>query len=425
MATPLSTALTGLVALTLALAIFAGGSSQFAMLSTVIAELGALPLLGLGLWTQFARPTPAARIPLLILGAGVFFAALQLAPTPMGFWRGLPGRDVAWSAVTAVGVPPAMTPLSLNPGASLRSLASIVPAVAVFLGVIDLDWRRREHLLWGLAGLMLLSAVAGLAQATGHLSSAYTVTNPGSAVGFFANRNHLAALLYAGLPLAAGLAASAPWRRSGKGAWRLFAAAAVGGACLVGAVATGSRAGTMLTVAALVGGAGILMARGLGRSSGGAWRPALLAIGAIGLMFVLQFTRLSAFGVPKVGPLDEGRSVVTAATISAAGAYAPMGAGLGTFPALYASVEPTATLTSEYFNHAHDDWAELLLEMGLPMGAIVLGFLGWYGAVSFWAWRNAINPVAVEVVLPRAPVLRSRCCWCIPASTIPCEPSRT
>jgi O-antigen ligase len=403
MAAPLSTALMGLVGLTLALAVFAGGSSQFAMISTAAAELGALPLLGLGLWMQLARPVRDARWPLLILAAGVVVAAVELAPLPAALWRSLPGRAAAWSAIVAAGGAPAMAPASLDPGASARSLVSIAPAVAIFLGVAALDWRRRERLTWALAALAVLGALVGLAQTTGHLRSFYTVTNPGSAVGFFANRNHLAALLCAALPLAAGLSAVAMRRRDGKGAQpAVVGAASAAGLCLIGAVATGSRAGMLLAVAALIGSAAMLATRGSGRPTAGAWRPALLAIGAIGLTVVLQFTRLSAFDTTKAGSVDEGRTVVTATTIAAAGTYAPVGAGLGTFPSLYAAVEPADRLTSEYFNHAHDDWAELWLEGGWPMAAVVLVFLGWYGAASLRAWRGAAALGAPDILLPRA-----------------------
>jgi hypothetical protein len=402
MASPLSTALTGLVGLTLTLAVLAGGSSQFAMISTAVAEVAALPLLGLGLWLQAARPTRAAGWPLLILAAGVLVVAVTLVPLPADLWRGLPGRPQAWAALTAAGARPAALPASLDPGGSARSLASLVPAAAVFLGAAGLDWRRREQLAWLLAGLALVSALVGLAQFTGRLRSFYTVTNPGSAVGFFANRNHLAALLCASLPLAAGLAGVALRRRSRPGAQRaVVGAATAAGACLIGAVATGSRAGLLLTLAALAGSGAMLVGRG-GRRGGGAWRPVALAVGAVGLAVVLQFTRLSAFDTPKAGAPDEGRGAVTAATVATAGDYAPLGAGLRTFPSLYAAVEPADTLTSEYFNHAHDDWAELWLEAGWPMALVALAFLAWFGVASLRAWRGPANLGAPDVLLPRA-----------------------
>ena len=57
------------------------------------------------------------------------------------------------------------------------------------------------------------------------------------------------------------------------------------------------------------------------------------------------------------------------------------GTGFGSFEEVYHIYEPTSLLLPVYFNHAHNDWAQFVIEGGLPalllLGAL-LGWLGWH-----------------------------------------------
>ena len=387
MTAPLPTAIFWLCAALLVTAVLAGGSSQFGMLSTVVVELASLPLLGLGGWFVASRRPAGVAWPVGILAAGVLVTAAQLIPLPVDLWRDLPGRADATAAIAAAGNGPSWLAASLAPSATTRSLLCLLPGVAIFLGASTLDSAARRKLVWLLLGLGAVSALVGMAQATGRVPSAYTVTNPGMAVGFFANRNHLASLLCLCLPFAAALT----WpshRHDGKDVSRIaVVASAIGALLLLGVAATGSRAGLMLAVLGLFGAVALIL-RGRPQSKAGrAWIPALLAIVAILALAGLQFTRVNAFD--RVGTLDEGRAVVTATTLAMAGKYAPIGSGLGTFVPAYATAEPRSALTSEYFNHAHDDCDELWLEGGVFLGLVVVGFLGWLILAARSAWRKS------------------------------------
>ena len=418
MAAPFPSAIFWLCAALLATAIIAGGSSQFGMVSTAVVELASLPVLGLASWTVARRRFTGIAWPLGILVVGAAIAAAQMIPLPLDLWRALPGRPNALAAIAAAGGDPSWLPASLAPDATARALLSLLPGAAIFLAASALDGSARRKLVWLLLGLGGVSAVVGLAQATGRVPSAYTVTNQGMAVGFFANRNHLASLLCLCLPFAAAIVRPAHRGYSRGLRNSAITAAATGSLLLLGVAATGSRAGLMLAVLGLLGAAALLSRGRIQTAAERPWLPALLAIGAVLALAALQFTRIGAFD--RVGVLDEGRSIVTATTLATAGKYAPIGSGLGTFVPAYAAAEPLKALTSEYFNHAHDDWAELWLEGGIFLALVILAFLAWFALASRSAWRKSTGAVSSgDAALARAASVAISLAWIHSAADYP------
>jgi hypothetical protein len=154
----------GLCAITFAGAIVAGGSSQHSMISTAVAQLASLPLLGVDLWLCLAGRLRHAVWPIAILAAGLAVGAAQLVPLPIPLWRALPGRAVVLGDIVAAGgAIPAFLPASLDPGGTARALIALLPGVAIFLGVAALRNAYRRGLIWLALGLGALSAVVGLA----------------------------------------------------------------------------------------------------------------------------------------------------------------------------------------------------------------------------------------------------------------------
>ena len=54
-----------------------------------------------------------------------------------------------------------------------------------------------------------------------------------------------------------------------------------------------------------------------------------------------------------------------------------LGAGFGAFEDVYHIYEPTALLIPHYINQAHNDWAQLVIEGGLPATILLLLLIGW------------------------------------------------
>ena len=86
------------------------------------------------------------RLPLFLIFAVVLVPVLQLVPLPPQVWTILPGRAEVAEAYKAAGMSLPFLPISLEPLTTLRSLLSLLPAIAVFLGVFSL--REEAELRW-------------------------------------------------------------------------------------------------------------------------------------------------------------------------------------------------------------------------------------------------------------------------------------
>src|SRR3546814_18506461 len=73
--------------------------------------------------------------------------------------------------------------------------------------------------------------------------------------------------------------------------------------------------------------------------------------------------------------------------LSMIAAYFPAGAGFGGFDPIFRLHEPFRLLKPTYFNHAHNDFLEVVLDGGLPAALLLLVAIGWYAIASIRAWR--------------------------------------
>ena len=87
---------------------------------------------------------------------------------------------------------------------------------------------------------------------------------------------------------------------------------------------------------------------------------------------------------------DELRLQIWGPIVEMAGKYFPLGSGAGSFVEIYQIGEPNNLLGINYINHAHNDWLETYLTMGLP-GLLLLGV----AIVTFLvvAWRHTRSAV--------------------------------
>jgi len=109
----------------------------------------------------------------------------------------------------------------------------------------------------------------------------------------------------------------------------------------------------------------------------------LLAAGLVGAVLVGAFARAALLQRFHESIVTSLRAQTAPTVRHAADLYFPFGSGLGSFDPVYRALEPIGAVTSSYFNHAHDDALELLVETGV-FGMSVLGaFLVW------WLWIAA------------------------------------
>ena len=83
----------------------------------------------------------------------------------------------------------------------------------------------------------------------------------------------------------------------------------------------------------------------------------------------------------------QSREAILKTTGRAIGDTMPLGSGLGSFVKVYPLYENLDQATPEYVIHAHDDYAELTLELGLAGVLLILGFVAWWLAAVRAGWR--------------------------------------
>ena len=66
----------------------------------------------------------------------------------------------------------------------------------------------------------------------------------------------------------------------------------------------------------------------------------------------------------------------------------PWGAGLGSFRSVYQLYESRDQISTTYVIHAHNDYVELALELGVAGILLIVAFLVWYGRAVWRAWRH-------------------------------------
>lgn len=381
-----------LTAAVMVLALLLGGASSRNLAQVMVLEMAALPLLTLAVWRftverRWASLGPAAWI-LALLPA---IPLLQLIPVPFSIWAQLPGHAAAAEAALQAGLAPEWRSISLAPVETMQSMLALAPPAAVFLGaslVTDIE-RRRLCLLVPAAAMV--SLLIGAMQIAGGEASPlyfYEVTNRGSAVGLFSNRNHQALLLVMSLPFAALWLCNADATRRSPMLTAAVVMAAYIALVVIGLVIVGSRAGVLLLAPALVMTAAMLI-----RADRYGGKRGLIAGGVLLAMVAAMATLV-------MGPLVErfttakGEQRLDTAPVVAAAAWQnqPIGAGLGSFPQVYAGVEPVDIMAETYFNHAHNDYLEIWLEAGILGVAALLAFIGWWLNRSFLVWTLPTTP---------------------------------
>ena len=368
-----------ITAIVFVLSLLLGGGTMQGLRSDALVQLASLPLLGVAMAALFSRPVaPPAGWPLVLAASPVILVLVHLIPLPPALWTQLPGRQFVVEAFELADVPLRWMPISLHPGATWRAFLPLLPPLALFLAVLCMGCAGRRSLSLLLVAFGLASVVLGLAQLMQGPDSAlrpYAITNPGSSVGFFANRNHYAALLYSAVPFAAAWTfalASDRARRLGAVSCVLALAA-----LLLGLAMALSRAGIVLGLSGLM--VSILFL-------GGVWTrkarlTVLLAIGIAGLIG-LYMAQPGVLGRFESAAVDDHRLDILGITLSAAKHFLPVGSGFGTFPAIYLMYDRPDALLTAYVNHAHNDWAELWLEGGWPFALAAAGFVLWFAKAS-------------------------------------------
>ncbi|WP_379552907.1 O-antigen ligase family protein [Qipengyuania sp. DGS5-3] len=334
------------------------------------------------------------RVPALFLICAASILLLQLVPLPPDLWQRLPDRAVYSDAAFLLGLEQPWRPLSISPSSTMNALASLVVPATILILASYLSSEQQWRVVMVLLGMVVLGALIGLLQFTGlRFSNPFLNATPGSVSGNLANRNHF------GLFLAIGCALSLVWstRLEGQRAMSLIGL----GICLLFVLlilVTGSRASLGLGLAAIIMGLIIARARIAEQlaSISKAWRIGVLGAGAAGTGLVWLIIRSGRAASVDRALADEfsgdSRSELWQVVLMMTERYMPFGTGFGTFDRAFRLSEPDAMLRPQYYNQAHNDWLQAMLEGGLLGLGLVVGLVLWFvwRAASIWgsAWRK-------------------------------------
>lgn len=380
------------LALCFAAMLLLGGSAQFFMSNDMPGRLAACLALFLILWHHLHLRVD--RFSLLLLVGIVALPLIQLVPLGMGLWDNIPGRQSLHQVLVAADVDAAYSQISLAPARTIDAVLFLVTVVAGFALGNALFGLDRYILFKYIVAIALLSAafsVVQLVQGEGGSAYLYRITNEGSAVGIFANRNHngtLMAVAIASLIPLVILESNRP-----HPAWlRVLLMLALSLTFLIVAMATQSRAGAALAAGAfllllwqthalrLLRGA--MSAENLtGRRSAS---PKLVrAVVIIALVAIAAFLiwAIALSGIQdrftRASVENFNRSEVYALTGKAIADNWLTGTGIGSFQWAILPYEQFSQISFAYWNHAHSDLLQLLMEGGVLAAVLMLLFGLW------------------------------------------------
>ncbi|KTE17789.1 O-antigen ligase family protein [Sphingopyxis sp. H115] len=393
-----------------------GGSARSDVASLPLLRAGALLF---GFWAMLRMTREdwrRIRVPLLLLVALLAWMVVQLVPLPPDMWQALPGRETIAAIDKTLGQADIWRPLSLTPSQTLNSvLAMTVPFAALFLfAQADADEQRR--LLFAVVGIGCASALLGVIQLLSGASSGaylYRITNSDAMVGLFANRNHHSIFLACILVVVAMLLRDELMRKRKRTTVRAGLVAA--GVLLTAMTALiGSRAGLFTGVVAFAAGYLSVVAAWRSRPAESrraavpapgwtralVYAPPLIVAGVVGAALWLSDRTTGLTRLIENDAVADMRVQAWPVVQSMVERFWLWGSGFGSFPDTYKIYETDALLQPAYYNHAHNDWAEIVITGGLPFVLILLAAILWV-ARSFAArgTRNLIKGYRGDVRL--------------------------
>ena len=367
-----------------------GGSSRADVLGQVLSRAAAFG--ALGIVAMIARVDLRAIGPVrwLILSI-VFLPAIQLIPLPPLIWSHLTGRELFVDPSVSEG---RWLPISISPGATINSLFSLVVPVVVIIIASTLNEQARKWSVGIILGAVIFSIILGILQFSGAgFSNPLVNDSRGAVSGSFSNRNHFAVVL------AIGLIVAPVWafiRRDGL-TWRVPCAIGIVLLAALMILASGSRSGMAIGAFSLILGP-LAVREHLIRIFRGKSKSLLIFSVIVFLVAILSLLLAStllgrAVSIDRAMTLDieeDMRGLGLPTVLSIVYQSFPYGVGMGTFDPAFRNFEPDQFLQLFYFNHAHNDLIELVLEAGIVGLVILTGALWWWVKASWVVWRRPL-----------------------------------
>lgn len=414
----------------LAVVALCGGSSRGDSLAQIPARLAAIVSIAFSIWLGVDQEKRTLfKGPLRFLWVVVALFAVQLIPLPPTVWASINGRSIYDEAQQFSGHLLPWRPLNVTPDLGINAILSLLPLAAALLIVRGLSstghlWVLRALVVSGICGAIL--GFLQMAQGAGSPLRFFEITSLNSPVGFFANRNHQALWLVCTIILiwTWALAEIARLPRS-RAPFLLALGMTI--ALVFAVIMTGSRAGVIILPLAGVG----LYCMISGSSLKAMWLSGGVRTSfAVSIILVVVAMVIAVSLSPQTQALRrlyqedfaaDARNKTLPTVLKLIPEYAPFGSGFGSFERVYRHIETVSNLDFTYFNHAHNDLLELLIEGGAPALILLCLFVGWWARASWKIWAG--GPSAdIKILLGRTATIVTAAMM---AASLPDYPMRT
>ena len=304
-----------------------------------------------------------------LIALPAWIALLQLIPLPSG---------TGWHALSKV------------PQATWASALAGIPIAALFLSALAVDSRALKVLVRFWVAVAVFQGALGVLQLGGFEVLNFGGPKTTGVVGTFANRNHFASFIAMAIPLA--MLSLKPHRpdpgKAGAVSWPAVAMLFV---LVAGLFASLSRAGLVLGLTAAMATGWMLWRPTQQKNHGSSsWLRALVPLLVLLALAAGGLDWLSRFDASQLELSARVREINRLSAWAAAQANWPMGSGLGTLSSVFPTYQ--AAEIPQLVDHAHNDYVEWLLEMGIffPIAVLILGTVAG-PRLAQWA-KSTISP---------------------------------
>jgi len=411
----------------LVLVFFTGGGSRDDIQSLLFLRPAAVLFCAYALTVKAPDQWKGRMHPLSLLCALSALMVFQLIPLPPSIWTELPERQIFAEIADLAGIEQPWRPLTLSPSRTLNSLFSLAVPIAAMMLYLNVDREHRRRTVPVFIVLIAISAMWAILQVIGPGRGPlylYRITNFGSGVGLFANRNHQAMMLACSITMLGWFAGSLkPY--APQAALKFYASIAAIFVFVPLILITGSRAGLLLMVPALMV-ALFLVFYGdyhtrstLGRENyklkknrmlSRRWMILAISIVVIVAMVISSILLSRSLSLDRLfaeNDVEELRVQVLPTLFTMIKEYMPFGSGFGSFEHVYKIYEPQTLLRANYLNQAHNDWLQFPLEGGVPAIIFAIYAIIWF-AGRLWViaqnWDSP-NPPKCRLLMALAIIL--------------------
>ncbi len=360
--------------------LLAGGKTAHAVM---VMELLGLSLLFVLVWRNFCRNRVSRPVWLFII-LSLLSVCIYLLPLPENLWLMLPGRSdyveaILWLERT--GREEVYRSLALLPLHGVSFLLACIPPLAVFLAVRSVSENGR----WLLVNVFLLTAVFQSVLAMTQYFGLGESTSS-SPLGTYINQNHLTAFMEMAEPLALALMLYALINHQLSASTRVFQAifyAVISLALTFIPLISSSRMGVALLLVSVFLSFWVMTTRGIRTRVMAPIVALRLALLALVVMVQFNIIRSSAGhatnivgGMEPETALGDLRWELWGTSLEITNDFAPFGVGISSVPQVYQRYQSDTLL--KFVNHLHNDYLELVAELGVVGLVIILAFLVLY-----------------------------------------------